>query len=100
VKRSIIVAVAGATFALGTVASASAAPADLDGPALPVPWSGSSDGSSDFFYPHDGQNAGSTDLAQDSGSTDLANVVFLAPFRLLCWALTGEQLSACIPDDL
>ncbi|MGW5076566.1 hypothetical protein [Rhodococcus sp. NPDC004095] len=90
-KRSIIVALAGATITLSTVASASAAPADLDDPALPVPWAGSSSGSSDFFYPHDGQN---------SGSTDLSNIVFLAPFRLLCWAFTGEPLQACIPDNL
>ncbi|CRK53307.1 exported hypothetical protein [Rhodococcus sp. RD6.2] len=99
-KRSIIVALAGATIALGTVTSASAAPTGIDDPALPVPWAGSSSGSADFFYPHDGQNAGSTDLAQASGSNDLGNIVFLAPFRLLCWALTGQPLQACIPDNL
>ncbi|SEM02903.1 hypothetical protein [Rhodococcus maanshanensis] len=88
-KRSIIVALASATITLGTVASASAAP--VEDPGLPAPWAGSSSGSSDFFYPHDGQN---------SGSTDLANSVALAPFDLLCRLLTGEPLLACIPNDL
>ncbi|WP_127916135.1 hypothetical protein [Prescottella agglutinans] len=90
-KRSIIVALAGATIALGTAASASAAPVDLENPALPVASAGSS-GSSDFFYPHDGQN---------SGSTNLSNGVATASLNVLCTVfLGGKTLADCIPDDL
>ncbi|MFC4604209.1 hypothetical protein [Rhodococcus kronopolitis] len=96
-KRSLIVALAGATIALGTVASASAAPVDLEGPTLPTPWAGSSSGSSDFFYPHDGQDSGSSQLEQNSGSTELANTVFVAPFEVLCVLLGGETIMDCLP---
>ncbi|MFC7446521.1 hypothetical protein [Rhodococcus daqingensis] len=85
-KRSIIVALASATIALGTVASASAAPVNLGNPADVA-----DSGSSNFFHAAPGQN---------SGSTDLANAVALAPFEVLCRLLTGEPLLACIPDDL
>ncbi|SDD23696.1 hypothetical protein [Rhodococcus tukisamuensis] len=99
-KRSIIVALAGATIALGTVASASAAPVNIEDPALPTPWAGSSSGSSDFFYPHDGQDSGSSQLQQNSGSTALANTVAWAPFELLCSVLGGKTIMDCIPQDL
>ncbi|TQF69210.1 hypothetical protein FK531_10690 [Rhodococcus spelaei] len=85
-KRSIIVALASATIALGTAASASAAPANLR-----YPTDVADSGSSDFFHAAPGQN---------SGSTDLANSVALAPFDLLCRLLTGEPLLACVPDNL
>lgn len=85
-KRSIIVALASATIALGTAASASAAPVTLGSPADVA-----DSGSSNFFQAAPGQN---------SGSTDLANSVALAPFEVLCWLLTGEPLQACIPNDL
>ncbi|MFI6433335.1 hypothetical protein [Rhodococcus oryzae] len=85
-KRSIIVALASATIALGTAASASAAPVNLGNPADVA-----DSGSSNFFNATPGHN---------SGSTDLANSVGLAPFDLLCRLLTGEPLIACIPHDL
>ncbi|TJZ76043.1 hypothetical protein FCG67_18680 [Rhodococcus oryzae] len=85
-KRSIIVALASATIALGTAASASAAPISLGNPADVA-----DSGSSNFFNAAPGHN---------SGSTDLANSVGLAPFELLCRLLTGEPLLACIPHDL
>ena len=89
-KRSIIVALAGATIALGTVASASAAPVDLGSPA--DGGSSGSSSSSDFFYPHDGQN---------SGSTDLANGVVGASLDMLCELFTGKPFAvACLPQDL
>ncbi|WP_145982182.1 hypothetical protein [Rhodococcus sp. MTM3W5.2] len=86
VKRSIIVALASATIALGTAASATAAPVDLGNPADVA-----DSGSSNFFHAAPGHN---------SGSTDLANSVALAPFEVLCRLLTGEPLAACIPDNL
>ncbi|GAA4471852.1 hypothetical protein GCM10023094_03220 [Rhodococcus olei] len=85
-KRSIIVALAGATIALGTADTASAAPLTLGNPADVA-----DSGSSSFFHAAPGQN---------SGSTDLANSVALAPFDLLCRLLTGQPLLACIPNDL
>ncbi|SDD23807.1 hypothetical protein [Rhodococcus tukisamuensis] len=99
-KRSIIVALAGATIALGTVASASAAPVDPENPFLPAPWAGSSSGSIDFLYPHDGQNPGSVDFAQDSGSNDLASDVAWAPFEVLCVLLGGKTIMDCVPQAL
>ncbi|NMM88372.1 hypothetical protein B2J88_29155 [Rhodococcus sp. SRB_17] len=78
-KRSIIVALASATIALGTVASASAAPSNLA-----APTAGGSSGSVDFFYgPPGGGN---------SGSTDLANSSIQGPIRVLCFfvAVCGE----------
>ncbi|MFE3289951.1 hypothetical protein [Rhodococcus sp. NPDC059234] len=85
-KRSIIVGLASATIALGTATSASAAPVALGNPA-----DAADSGSSNFFQAAPGHN---------SGSTDLANSVALAPFDLLCRLLSGEPLEACIPDNL
>ncbi len=57
-KRSLVVALAGATIAFGTAASASAAPVDLGSPSDVA-----DSGSSNFFRAAPGENSGSTDLA-------------------------------------
>lgn len=90
-KRSIIAALAGATIALGTAASASAASLNFEDPPLPAPWAGSASGSSDFFYPHDGQN---------SGSTNVSNSVATASLNVLCVLVIGAPLPSCLPSDL
>ncbi|MCU1640247.1 MAG: hypothetical protein JWN03_522 [Nocardia sp.] len=89
-KRSLLIGIAGATIALGTVASASAAPLPLENPA-PVTNSGSVDSGSTAM------SNGSATIASGDILTGMGQILVGVPLSMLCSFSSGGKTSYCLP---